>query len=475
MKFKIQIVTVSDDGQEENREIASLERDDLQPETLGLTLAESKAILKDIQEIVVERQATDFLASQRRCPDCDQLRHIKGYHSLSMRTVFGKLKVKSPRLYHCDCRPQLTRTFSPLTELLPEHTTPELLFLETKWAALVSYGLAAKLLEDVLPMDEPLNAFTIRQHVFEVAERMENVLGEEKVSFIESCQRDRNSLPIPDGPLAVGIDGGFIRAQHKEGHFEVIVGKSILSFRREQEVEEESSKCFAFVQTFDTKPKRRLSELLKSQGMQENQQIVFLSDGGEDVRNLQLYLSPEAEHLLDWFHLSMRLTVLNQTAKGLPIKVGEGEEEHELREDVLKLIESSKWYLWHGNVFQALKQLEFIEMDMESAIFQSRSETPRKLLQAVKEFHTYIDRNRAFIPNYGERYRNGERISTGFVESAVNQVMSKRMAKKQQMQWSRRGAHLLLQVRTQVLNEEWEETFRAWYPGFRQQAQSAAA
>src|SRR5215813_13182329 len=89
--------------------------------------------------------------------------------------------------------------------------------------------------------------------------------------------------------------------------------------------------------------------------------------------------------------------------------------------------------------------------------------------------YTYIDRNQAFIPNYGERYRNGERISTGFVESAVNQVVSKRMAKKQQMQWSRRGAHLLLQVRTRVLNGEWEETFRAWYPGFRQQAQSAAA
>jgi hypothetical protein len=46
---------------------------------------------------------------------------------------------------------------------------------------------------------------------------------------------------------------------------------------------------------------------------------------------------------------------------------------------------------------------------------------------------TYIERSGGFIPNYGERYRNGERISTGFVESAVNQVVSKRMAKKQQM------------------------------------------
>ena len=81
----------------------------------------------------------------------------------------------------------------------------------------------------------------------------------------------------------------------------------------------------------------------------------------------------------------------------------------------------------------------------------------------------------AFIPNYGERYRNGERISTGFVESTVNQVVSKRMVKKQQMQWSQRGAHLLLQIRTRVLNGEWEETFRRWYPGFRTQRQPALA
>ncbi|MCI0662267.1 MAG: hypothetical protein L0220_14450 [Acidobacteria bacterium] len=218
-------------------------------------------------------------------------------------------------------------------------------------------------------------------------QRMENTLGEEQVSFIESCPRDRDSLPLPDGPLAVGIDGGFVRGRRKEGNFEVIVGKSILSFRRDQE-EEQTGKCFAFVQTFDAKPKRRLFELLKSQGMQENQQIVFLSDGGEDVRNLQLYLSPEAEHILDWFHLSMRITVLKQTAKGLPIKVGEGDEERELREAALKLIESVKWYLWHGNIFQALEQLESLSMDLESADFESPSETTRKLLQAINEFHS---------------------------------------------------------------------------------------
>jgi hypothetical protein len=51
---------------------------------------------------------------------------------------------------------------------------------------------------------------------------------------------------------------------------------------------------------------------------------------------VQLYLNPQAEHLLDWFHLTMRLTVLTQTAKGLPEKIGEGKERYELRSEVLK-------------------------------------------------------------------------------------------------------------------------------------------
>lgn len=55
---------------------------------------------------------------------------------------------------------------------------------------------------------------------------------------------------------------------------------------------EGEAKCFGFVQTSDTKPKRRLFELLKAQGMAANQQVTFLTDGGADVRELPLYLNP---------------------------------------------------------------------------------------------------------------------------------------------------------------------------------------
>ena len=54
-----------------------------------------------------------------------------------------------------------------------------------------------------------------------------------------------------------------------------------------------------------------------------------------------------------------------------------------------------------------------------------------------------------------------------FVESTINQVVSKRFVKRQQMQWSQKGAHLLLQTRTKVLDGDLEGVVRGWYPQFR--------
>ena len=82
----------------------------------------------------------------------------------------------------------------------------------------------------------------------------------------------------------------------------------------------------------------------------------------------------------------------------------------------------------------------------------------------MREFGAYIAANQAFIPDYGDRYRNHETITTAFVESAVNHLASKRMVKQQQMHWTQGGAHLLLQVRAQVLNRELRRTFSRWYP-----------
>src|SRR5712691_7176121 len=441
MRVKLQLVICSDDGHEETvTDVVTLKKDHQRIEHLGLTLAEAKQLLKTIQHRVLQRQVDTFLHACSTCKDCGTPLKVKGYHTRSFRTLFGTFKLSSPRLFHCGCRRHKTTSFRPLSALLTESAAPELLLMETKWSSLVSYGMTVNALKDFLPLDVMLDVKTVRHDTLKVAERCEAELGEEQWSFIEGCPRDWGNLPMPDGPITVGIDGGYVRDwEAKKHNFEVIVGKSTLAFIRDEEDETPSSKRFGFVQTVDTKSKRRLYEVLKSQGMQLNQQITFLSDGSDTVRDLQLYLSPEAEHILDWFHLSMKLTVLDQYAKGLV------HYDAVLGEEIREKIERLKWSLWHGNLSKAFYKID----DRESVIYNFEETYPKfkQLRKAVEEFRTYIVNNRHLIPNYGERYRNGEAIATGFVESTVNQVVSKRFGKKQQMQWSKRGT-----------------VFKRWYP-----------
>jgi len=68
---------------------------------------------------------------------------------------------------------------------------------------------------------------------------------------------------------------------------------------------------------------------------------------------------------------------------------------------------------------------------------------------------------------YAARQRRGEAISTAFVESAINEIIAKRMNKKQQMCWSRTTVQPFLDVRTAVLNDTLEDAFRYRHPGFR--------
>jgi hypothetical protein len=121
-----------------------------------------------------------------------------------------------------------------------------------------------------------------------------------------------------------------------------------------------------------------------------------------------------------------------------------------------------KWYIWHGNAEQGLERLDECYWLCDDP--DLRYDKRRKLVQHLSDMINYIDNNSHLIPNYAEKYRCGETITTAFVESTVNEVVAKRMVKKQQMQWSRRGAHSLLQTRTAVLNGELRDHFEAWYP-----------
>ena len=99
---------------------------------------------------------------------------------------------------------------SLLRNLIPDYVAPERPYLETRWASLTPYAAAAGLLADILPIASGANATTLREHVLRVAERAEAELGEERSSFIDGCPADWSKLPIPEGRIAVALDGGYV-------------------------------------------------------------------------------------------------------------------------------------------------------------------------------------------------------------------------------------------------------------------------
>lgn len=440
MKLKLQLVIESDNETSESiKQIVTLERQQLQSSTLGLSLQEAKEILSSLQQTLLSHQVSEYVHHQQLCPNCSKLRACKGHHEITYRSVFGKIKLKSPRFYNCSCEKSSSQhSFSPLAQLLTEHTSTELLYLETKFASLLPYGVTVDLLQDILPLDSQLNTTTVRRQTYKVTEKLESEIAEEKIFYMS--KEDWPVVPEVKGaePIVVGLDGAYVHSKHKQGRrdscFEVIVGKSLAEGR--------PTKCFGFVNSYEKKPQRKIFEVLKSQGLERGQPVTFLSDGGDTVKELGFYIYPYSENILDWFHITMRLTVIGQMLKA----VVKGNNKNRIA-GIEKDLESLKWYLWHGNVYRALHKTDFL---MDSIECLNTNSEQKKLSKAMEEFDTYIKYNSHLIVNYGDRYRYGERISTGFVESTVNQVVSKRFVKKQQMHWTKRGAHLLLQTRTKV-------------------------
>lgn len=449
MQFTLQVVIENGQGETHTKDVITLEKHSNSMNNIGLSLSDSKTLLKNLQGIMVKYQAEHFTETHIACPHCHHHRRVKGYHDIQYRTLFGIVLIPSLRVYRCACEDSTTKTISVLTDWIPNHNHPELQYIETKWASLMAYNLTADLLKDILPVGASLNASTVRNHLHRTAKCQEKDL-ENKPEYISGCPYEWGNLPKPGKPLTVGIDGGYVRNWYaKKTNFEIITGKSMSKGV--------ATKRFGFVQTLEDHPRKKLMDLLSNQGMQANQQITFLSDGAENLRHLQLRMYPESTHVLDWFHVSMRFTVLGQFAKGLE------NSDQEMGVKLKRYLESAKWYLWHGNIEESLNKIEDCSFISEDEELHYKKKV--KLHKYLLEMYTYIENNQCMIPNYGERYRYGETISTAFVESTVNEVIAKRMVKKQQMQWSHQGAHYLIQTRTAVLNNDLKDSFLRWYPG----------
>jgi hypothetical protein len=177
---------------------------------------------------------------------------------------------------------------------------------------------------------------------------------------------------------------------------------------------------------------------------------------------LQREVLPGATLVLDWWHAAVRFEHALQAARGL----GAGTADPHLADEPARELERAKWCLWHGRWPECRRKLAALRRRTTREHARDATGIGR-FRRRVVELLGYLERNRAALVHYAARRRRGEPISTAFVESAVNEIVAKRMAKKQQMRWNKATMQPFLDVRTVVLNDMLEDAFRQRYPGFR--------
>ncbi|WP_026308955.1 hypothetical protein [Spirosoma spitsbergense] len=86
-----------------------------------------------------------------------------------------------------------------------------MLYLETKWAALLSYSQTAALLKEVLPVDQKLNAASIRNHLGQVARQVDSQLSVAPLTNAAGPFVSQSAVTEAEGTLVMGVDGGYLR------------------------------------------------------------------------------------------------------------------------------------------------------------------------------------------------------------------------------------------------------------------------
>jgi hypothetical protein len=119
-------------------------------------------------------------------------------------------------------------------------------------------------------------------------------------------------VPASNDEMIVMIDGAHIRAApgYQTRHVDVTVGKVELTGRRPRR--------FALAPKGSDHPLAPMRAALVEQGWHPGRPLAVISDGEAALPNLVRAATGEpVRHILDWFHLSMRMRPIEQVLTGL--------------------------------------------------------------------------------------------------------------------------------------------------------------
>jgi hypothetical protein len=426
---------------------------------IGLSIDDSKKIMTALQSAVVSHEAETYSLFRRVCPDCHTFRPIKDYTARRIRTVFGTVEVRNPRWMLCrDCYPGMVGAFAPLKEICPDRATAELMELTARLGSMMPYRQAAKVLAEFLPIEPTETHVTVRKRTIRIGRRLDDqVTGEELRARSQTDERRQLEMQLPGDrrkEFVVSIDTAHVRSADRNSarNFELVVARCGRGGRGEP-----GGRYFTTGSTNQTAIRDRALHALQQEGYCGFGDVTVISDGAEILKRLPRAMPRPTAHIIDWFHIAMKIQPMQQIADHI-VRSRSGS--FEAFPTIDRDIRAVKWRLWHGRVDRAVRDLERLVARLKQSQGEGEFSIAR-LHSLSSQLLTYIRSNRGAIVNYGKRYRSGLRVATTLAESAVNSLVGKRMVKKQQMRWSIHGAHMLMQVRTADLNGELHDRLRA--------------
>jgi hypothetical protein len=307
MKWRVLLELADANGTAATHEIFAGHQlpEELSPETIGLTLAEGKSILPAMQTKLVQSQAHGYCHLRRKCSYCGTFRGLKDWRQRRLTTLFGIVELKAPRFNSCRCGVASRRILSPLSDIMPDRCSPEYERILVKIGSLAPYGRAAALMAEFLPLDKTPAIETVRRRTLQVGAKLEQqVLGAKPPPHPPSAQS-----------ITVSLDGGHVKSvrTYQMRSFEVML--ACASNDRGEE------RLFSNVPAEADCQRQQLTAVLRDLGATSMTPVTVLSDGADGPRFLGESASPgPAKHVLDWFHISMRVQHVTQTARSWPCR-----------------------------------------------------------------------------------------------------------------------------------------------------------
>ena len=393
MRWTITIEGTDEFGAAHRSEIA-LEKDlnSLTAGAVGFSIEDGKTIMAHLQQIVVKQQCETYVLARRFCMDCERFRRIKDYSKRKIRTVFGCVEVRNPRILNCQrCVPYFCDASAVLRDLCPDQATPELMELSARMGSLMPYRKAADVIAEFLPIKPTESFATVRHRTLTLGKRLDEK-ARDRAWFDppHADELEQIELDLPNDPereFVVSIDTAHLRgASEADGRtFEVAVARCGRGRRG-------SRPGHYFVTADISKQGLRLRTLqaLQHEGYAGRGEITVLSDGAEIMKRLPRSLPRPTKHIVDWFHIAMKIQPLQQVADHIVRWRDAWTNETVILDEEIRAL---KWKLWHGQVDRAIEHLEKIIADM-SMLREQGDPGAGRIWQLAQPLLTYIRQNK---------------------------------------------------------------------------------